>query len=183
MPSNLAFHIAVLPGDGIGEEIMPPCLEILQVLEQKFGGFSLRFEGLEAGAGLYRRSGTALPEETLRRCEAADAILLGAMGLPDVRYPDGREIAPQLDLREAFQLFAGIRPVRSFPGLPIPLRDERAQHLDFVLIRESTEGLFASRGATEIEGDSVVKNALIVSRPACERLFDFAFQLARQRKA
>ena len=133
MPVNSEFHVAVLPGDGIGTEIMPPCVEILDRLARHFGGFSFHFETLEAGAAHYQRSGTALPETVLARTGAADAILFGAMGLPDIRYPDGREIAPQLDLRERFELFAGVRPVRTFPGLPVPLADPRRQNLDFVL--------------------------------------------------
>lgn len=176
-----SFHIAVMPGDGIGCEIMDPCLDLLQRVQRAAGGFALKFETLEAGADLYRRTGTALPEETLRRAGAADAILLGAMGLPDVRYPDGREVGPQLDLREEFQLFAGIRPVRTFPGLPVPLSDPRAASLDFVLIRESTEGLFSSRVRTEFK-DGAARDFLEITRPASERLFDFAFRLARQRR-
>ena len=183
MPVNSAFHIAVLPGDGIGPEIMPPCIELLERLTRHIGGVSLRFEILEAGATHYQRSGEALPEAALARARAADAILLGAMGLPDIRYPDGREIAPQLDLRERFELFAGVRPVRTFPGLPVPLADPRGQALDFVLIRESTEGLFSARGKTRFEGDRAAHDTMTITRGASERLFDFAFDLARRRKA
>ncbi len=175
--------IAVLPGDGIGQEITPPCLDLLSDLAVKLGGPELRFELLPAGAGLYRDIGTALPEATLKSAEKADAILLAAMGLPDVRYADGREIAPQLDLRETFQLFAGVRPVRTFPGLRLPLADPRAAALDFVLVRESTEGLFASRGQTVLDEDIGATEQLVITRVASERLFDFAFDLARRRKA
>ncbi len=183
MPVNSEFHIAVLPGDGIGPEVMAPCVEILGSLARRLGGFSLYFENLEAGAAHYQRSGTALPEEVLARAENADAILFGAMGLPDIRYPDGREIAPQLDMREQFELFAGVRPVRTFPGLPVPIADPRAQALDFVLIRESTEGLFSARGKTRFEDDRAAHDTMTITRGASERLFDFAFHLARRRKA
>ena len=176
------LRIAVLPGDGIGQEITSPCLDLLTDLAARLGSFSLKFEALPAGAGLYRESGTALPDTTLHAAEKADAILLAAMGLPDVRYPDGREIAPQLDLRETFQLFAGVRPVRTFPGLPLPLADPRAASLDFVLIRESTEGLFAGRGKTLVDDDNSATDQLVITRAASERLFDFAFDLARRRK-
>jgi len=176
------LRIAVLPGDGIGQEITSPCLDLLTDLAARLGSFSLKFESLPAGAGLYRETGTALPDATLRAAEKADAILLAAMGLPDVRYPDGREIAPQLDLRETFQLFAGVRPVRTFPGLPLPLADPRAASLDFVLIRESTEGLFAGRGKTLVDEDNSASDQLVITRAASERLFDFAFDLARRRK-
>src|SRR3546814_4609909 len=76
---------------------------------------------------------------------SADAVLLGAMGLPEVRYPDGREISPQVDLRELWGLFAGVRPIRAIAGAPLPLADARAAGIDFVLVREQTEGLFAAR--------------------------------------
>ena len=177
------FHIAVLAGDGIGLEIMPPCLTLLDMLQDQVGGFALRYEALDAGAACYARSGTALPDETVKHAEAADAILLGAMGLPDIRYPDGREIAPQIDLREIFELFAGVRPIKTFPGLPMPLADPRAQTLDFVMIRESTEGLFAGRGKTRMHGDDRAEDTMVITRAASERLFDFAFDLARARKA
>ncbi len=183
MSVNSELHVAVMPGDGIGVEIMPPCVELLQRLARDLGGFSFRFENLEAGAAHYQRSGTALPEEALASAQAADAILFGAMGLPDIRYPDGREIAPQLDMREKFELFAGVRPVRTFPGLPIPLADPRGQNLDFVLIRESTEGLFSARGKTRLEDDRAAHDTMTITRGASERLFDFAFDLARRRKA
>ncbi len=85
MSINNELRIAVLSGDGIGPEVMAPCLELLETLARRAGGFTLAFETLEAGAALYRRSGTALPDETIARADAADAILLGAMGLPEVR--------------------------------------------------------------------------------------------------
>ena len=174
------FHIAVLPGDGIGLEIMPPVLDLLRRCAAS-GGFGLHFEQLDAGADTYRRTGTALSEETLDRIKAADAILLGAMGLPDVRYPDGREITPQIDIREWLELYAGVRPVRTFPGLPAPLADPRGQELDFVLIRESTEGLFSSRNAPHRTEDEAT-DTLRITRAASERLFRFTFELAAARQ-
>jgi 3-isopropylmalate dehydrogenase len=103
------------------------------------------------------------------------------MGLPDVRYSDGTEIAPQLDLRVHYNLFAGVRPIRMVPGGPTPLKDQRAEAIDFVIIRESTEGLFVSRGRGTVENDMVARETLEITRPVSERLFDFAFRLARDR--
>src|SRR5665213_75782 len=138
-----SLHIAVLPGDGIGVEVTDEALTLLRHLGTLDRTLSLDFEMLEAGADHYRRTGIALPEAVMRRAEKADAILFGAMGLPHIRYPDGREIAPQLDLPERLDLYAGVRPVRAIPGLAPVLADPRAATIDFVLIRESTEGLFA----------------------------------------
>jgi len=112
----------------------------------------------------------------------ADAILLGAMGLPGVRYPDGTEITPQIDLRERLGLYAGVRPIRVLPGAPTPLADPRARAIDCVLVRESTEGLFAGRRETRRDGDAVL-DTMRISRPVCERLFTFAFELARARRS
>jgi 3-isopropylmalate dehydrogenase len=108
------------------------------------GGFALTATSHRAGAAQYRDCGTALPRATLAAAARADAILLGAMGLPSVRYPDGTEITPQIDLRMELGLYAGVRPVRTIPGLPPVLSDPRAANLDFVLIRSRRES-FASR--------------------------------------
>ncbi len=177
------FRVAVFPGDGIGPEVVSPTLEALDAVRDVVGGFSLEYERLEAGAALYALTGESLPAETLRRAREADAVLLGAMGMPDVRYPDGTEISPQLDLRERLDLFAGVRPVRALPGLPASLADPRAAGIDFVIVRESTEGLFAARGQTVREGDHAARDTMVITRVACERLFHFAFGLARRRKA
>ena len=176
------FHIAVLPGDGIGPEVVTPSLDVLAAACRAVGGLKLHFTTLEAGALVYRERGVAIEEKTLEAAAAADAVLLGAMGLPEVRYPDGREIAPQVDLRERWQLFAGVRPIRAIPGAPSPLADSRAAEIDFVLVREQTEGLFAARGKTE-QTESEARDVQVISRAACERLFDFCFKLAARRKA
>jgi 3-isopropylmalate dehydrogenase len=175
------FRIAVLPGDGIGCEVMEPCLELLETVAADIGGFRLALEQCEAGAGAYQRTGVALPAETLEIAAKADAILLGAMGLPDVRYPNGTEITPQIDLRERFHLYAGVRPLRVLPGVPIPLADPRARQIDCVLVRESTEGLFAARELTRRDGNDAVLDTMRITRATCERLFDFAFAIARKR--
>jgi len=182
MQSNQRFHIAVLPGDGIGAEVMAPCLRVLNEAAARTGGFALQWDEKPAGAITYRDTGTALPPATMETARKADAILLGAMGLPSIRYPDGTEIAPQLDLRFEFGLYAGIRPVRVLPGMAPILADPRAAAIDFVLIRESTEGLFASRGKGTVTNDSKARDTLVITRAVSERLFDFSFALAAARK-
>ncbi len=182
MSSEPQFDIAVLAGDGIGPEITVPCLALLDTVSAKVGGFALRFKDLPAGAAVYRDTGTAFPDSSRTACRNADAILLAAMGLPDIRYSDGTEISPQIELRFMFDLYAGIRPVRLIPGLALPLADSRAHSVDFVLIRESTEGLFASHGKGEVQDDTVARDTLVITRDNSERLFDFAFRLAERRK-
>jgi 3-isopropylmalate dehydrogenase len=183
MTPSTSFHIAVLPGDGIGHEVMQPCIEIIDAAVRRTGNFELRYEWLEAGAETYRQTGDALPKATFEACKCADAILLGAMGMPHIRYPDGTEIAPQLDLRFDLGLYAGVRPIRAIPGVPSLLGSPRANDIDFVIIRESTEGLFASRGKGVIENDKIARDTLVITRDVCERLFDFSLRLGAQRKA
>ncbi len=175
------FDIAVFDGDGIGPEIMVPTLELLKDLSLK-SGYSLRFLPCAAGAAHYASTGEAFPQVSMETARAADAILLSAMGLPDVRYPDGTEISPQIDLRKDLRLFAGLRPVRIFPGQKTPLRLPEGKTVDFVLIRESTEGLFYTQGRGEVETDEA-RETLRITRAVSEELFAFAFDLARQRKS
>lgn len=175
------FRIAVLPGDGIGPEVMEAALAVLDRLRQKTERLDLNFEILPGGAAHYRDTGVALPEETLRTADSADAILFGAMGLPSVRGTDGTEIVPQLDLRSHFNLYAGVRPCRRLAGTPTPLAHARAADIDFVLIRESTEGLFASRGKGTVDNDAIARDTMVITRATSERFFDFAFRVAERR--
>ncbi|MEO5701220.1 MAG: isocitrate/isopropylmalate dehydrogenase family protein [Casimicrobiaceae bacterium] len=175
------YRIAVLPGDGIGPEVIEAAIPLLEKLCRKQ---SFRFEWNEhpAGAQHYQATGEALPDATLEASRAADAILFGAMGWPAIRYPDGTEIAPQLDLRVALELYAGVRPARAIPGTPPVLADPRAAGIDLVVIRESTEGLFASRGKGTIVDDREASDTMVITRAGSERLHDFSFRLAQRRK-
>ena len=179
---NATFRIATFEGDGIGHEIMPACLHVLEALQRRIGGFRLEHEKLEGGAELYRDRGTDITDEAFEAARQADAILFAAMGLPDVRFPDGTEIAPHLRMRLEFGLFAGLRPARSFPNAPGPLKDPRAANIDVLVIRESTEGLFASRGKGVLIDDREARDTMVITRATCEKLFDKAFELARLRK-
>src|ERR1700742_4038059 len=180
MSANNAFHVAVLAGDGIGPEVMAPALEILRKVETK-AGLDFRFTDAPAGANNYRETGKSMPDSTVRLCEEADAILLGACGLPSVRYPDNTEIMPQVELRFIFDLYAGVRPARLIPGVPSPIVNAQERGIDFVLIRESTEGLFASMGKGVVTHDEA-RETLVITRKTSERLFDFSFRLAQRRK-
>jgi 3-isopropylmalate dehydrogenase len=164
---------------------MDACLALLERTVPKAGGFRLAFERHGAGAAHYRDTGVAFPDAAARACERCDAILFGSMGLPDVRYPDGTEIAPQLDLRRNLDLFAGVRPIRAIPGIPLPLADPRAREIDFVLVREQSEGWFYGRyhpTAGPVSSDEIAYDIGRVTRKGSERLFEFAFGLAAQRK-
>ena len=175
-------RIAVFAGDGIGNEIIPPTIEILRTLEDKLGGFRLTFEEHQAGATYFAETGRDISPESMKAAGDADAILLGAMGMPDIRHPDGTEIAPHLTMREEFHLVAGVRPVKAYPNVPQRLADERAANIDFIVLRESTEGLFYSRDKGEVRDDKVAYETLRISRDVSEELIDVAFDLAAQRK-
>ena len=175
------YRIAVLAGDGIGPEVTAEALKVLHAVAVP-GRLEFGFEEMEAGAGCYRRTGEELPRETLEVCQAADAILFGAAGLPDVRFPDGTEIAPQLTLRIALDLYVGLRPIRLHPGVPAPLRLADRERIDYVIMRENTEGLYASRGAGVLVGGHVATDTLVVTRPGVLRICRQAFELARRRR-
>src|SRR5258707_12135776 len=180
MSAHNALHVAVLAGDGIGPEVMAPALEVLRKIETP--DLKFRFTDAPAGANNYRETGKSMPDSTIRLCEEADAILLGACGLPSVRYPDNTEIAPQIELRFHFDLYAGVRPARLVPGVPSPIVGADQRGIDLVLIRESTEGLFASMGKGVVT-DTEARETLVITRKTSERLFEFSFRLAERRNA
>ena len=181
MSANNAFHIAVLAGDGIGPEVMAPALEVLRKVGER-SGLGFRFTEAPAGANNYLATGKSMPDTTIKLCEEADAILLGACGLPSVRYPDNTEIAPQIELRFIFDLYAGVRPARLIPGVPSPIVGADQRGIDLVVIRESTEGLFASMGKGVVTHEDA-RETMVITRKTSERLFEFSFRLAERRKA
>lgn len=174
------YRIAVIGGDGIGPEVIGGAVEVLAASSRVVGGFDLDFLAAPAGAGTYLERGNALPETSLATCRAADAILLGACGLPGVRYPDGTEIIPQVTLRIVLDLYAGVRPARRIEGVPTPLAGDPA--VDFVIVRENTEGIFASLGAGIVLGDQVATDTQVITRRGTERVVRAAFALAQRRR-
>ena len=118
MAAGSELRIAVLPGDGVGHEVMDACLTLLDRLQKIVGGYQLAYCPLRAGAAFYRENGVDISDESFAELHKVDAILLGAMGLPEIRYPDGTEIAPHLKMRNEFDLFAGVRPVKAYPNTP-----------------------------------------------------------------
>src|SRR5947207_5540255 len=182
MRANDSFHIAVLPGDGIGPEVMAPALAVLEKVAASRPELKFRFTEAPAGAGHYRDTGSSMPEATIKLCKEADAILLGACGLPHIRYPDNTEIMPQVELRFMFELYAGVRPCRLIPNVPSPIVGAAERGIDLIVIRESTEGLFASMGKGVVTATEA-RETLLITRNTCERLFDFSFRLAQRRKA
>ncbi len=175
-------RVAVLPGDGAGPEVMAEALKVLRAAESRLGGFRLEFQEFSAGAAEYLRSGDPLPAATLEAVKQFDAILLGAMGLPDVRWPSGVEMVPQIDLREKLDLYCGVRPIYLYHESHCPLKGFTAGQIDFVIIRESTEGLFSARARHPSPDADHAEDRMLITRRGSERLFRAAFAEARRRR-
>ncbi|MEM9682049.1 MAG: isocitrate/isopropylmalate family dehydrogenase [Pseudomonadota bacterium] len=183
--NETSFQIAVFRGDGIGVDVTDATLAVIDAARQRTGGFRLECRDWAAGAGYFKETGLDIAPGAEDAAGEADAILLGAIGLPEVRHADGTEISPHLRLREIFQLYAGVRPVRAYPNVPRRLADPRAAEIDMVILRESTEGLFYSAAAHDrdtIATDDEVQDILRITRPTTEKLHDFAFRLAAKRR-
>jgi 3-isopropylmalate dehydrogenase len=178
-----SYRIALLPGDGIGPECMAATRVVLDALCDRRPDLQLDFTSYRAGAGLYRESGVTLPDGVLADCLDADAVLLSAIGLPDVRFPDGTEVQPQMmmGLRRALGLHSAVRPVKLYSGVAGALR-ETGPGIDFVVVRENLEGLFASFGGGGMVGDEVATDTMVITRKGTTQVCEYAFRLAARRK-
>jgi 3-isopropylmalate dehydrogenase len=174
------FDIAVLPGDGIGIDVTVEAVKVLRAVERG-SDFRLNLAEHPCGAVCFQQTGSDLPERTLSACKAADAVLLGAMGHPDVRKPDGTELTPQVTLRVLLDLYAGVRPCKLYPGARTPLAGVQPGDIDLVILREQSEGLFASQQGGIILRDELATDTLVMTRRGVERICDFGFRLARDR--
>ena len=174
------YKIAVLPGDGIGPEVMKEALKVLKAVEGAFPELRFQCREYPTGARCYVEQGSDLPAETMKACKESDAILFGSAGLPEVRYADGTEIAPQLTLRFTLDLYAGIRPIKKYPGIRPVLAGDPP--IDYVIFRENTEGLYASRGGGVRVGNELAVDNMVITRKGTERIVKYAFRLAQKRK-
>ena len=174
------YQIVVIPGDGIGPELVQSAVTVLEAIQRLDGRFRLAFDERQAGAGEYRETGRNISDDTLAACREADAVLKGPVGLPDVRLPDGTE-AGLLGgvLRTGLDTYANVRPTRLLPGISAPIRREPGE-IDYVIVRENTEGLYASRGRG-VANKWAASDVLFMTRPGVERICRYAFELARRR--
>ncbi len=178
-PAMNTYDIVTIDGDGIGPEV---CQSTVTVLRQACGE-RLRFSAADGGAAHHVKTGAVLPADTFEACRAAHAILHGAAGLPGVTYSDGTEVGNDLHLQLRFRLdlYANVRPIRLYRGVTSPLAGWQAGSIDYVIVRENTEGLYASRGAGVNLRGEVVTDTLVMTRKGVERVARFAFELARRR--
>lgn len=182
---NKSLQVAMIKGDGIGVDVCDATIAVVDAALAKVGGSALSYLDIHAGASYFAENGKDIEDGGEGRAGEADAIFLGAIGLPSIRHADGTEISPHLRLRERFGLYAGVRPVKAYPNAPQRLADPRAASIDMIILRESTEGLFYSaavHGRTKFVGDEEVYDTLKISRHVTERLHAFGFNLARRRK-
>ncbi len=178
-------QIALIRGDGIGVDVADAAMAVAALAVSRAGLPAFAVDEIAAGAGYFSDCGTDIEPGGEERAGKADAIFLGAIGLPAIRHTDGTEISPHLRLRDRFGLYAGVRPVKAYPNAPQRLADPRAASIDLIILRESTEGLFYSaaahnRGTTETP--EMVEDTLRITRSTTERLHEFGFRLAKRRR-
>jgi tartrate dehydrogenase/decarboxylase / D-malate dehydrogenase len=174
-------RIALYPGDGIGVEVTDATIEVLSAVEAKLGTYRVSYEQFDWGMTYYDRCGRVAPEDFLETLRGFDAIFLGAIGWP-ARLPDHVTLAPLIRLRQAFDLYACVRPARTFPGVTGPLRDDRP--IDVVVVRENSEGEYVDNGGVIASGtpDEVAVQSAVHTRRGIDRILKFSFQLARTRR-
>ena len=174
------YRIALYPGDGIGGDVVDATVAVLAAC-QRSGGFRLEYERFDWGMAHYDRHGRVAPEDFLATLRGFDAIFLGAVGWP-ARLPDHITLAPLIRLRQAFDLYACVRPARTFPGVPGPLRN--LTPIDLVVVHENSEGEYIDNGGLLATGtpDEVAVQSAVHTRRGIERILRFSFALARTRR-
>ena len=176
------YRIAVIPGDGIGKEVIPAGVEVLAALAQRDGGFELAFDHFDWGSDYYKANGVMMPADGREQIRRHDAIFFGAVGAPDV--PDHVSLwGLRLAICQPFDQYANVRPTRILPGIVSPLRDVTGPELDWVIVRENSEGEYAGVGGRVHRGlpEEVATDVSVMTRVGVTRIFRFAFALARSR--
>jgi tartrate dehydrogenase/decarboxylase/D-malate dehydrogenase len=177
------YRVAVIAGDGVGQEVIPAGVRVLEATAAADGSFVLDWEGLPWGSAYYRRTGRMMPEDGLQLLRRADAIYLGAVGWPDV--PDHVTLwGLLLPIRQRFNLYVNLRPVKLFPGVRCPLRDKGPGDIDMLCVRENTEGEYAGAGGRVHLGfgHEVAVQADIFTRTGVEQVVRYAFEQASSRR-
>jgi tartrate dehydrogenase/decarboxylase/D-malate dehydrogenase len=178
-----AHRIAVIPGDGIGPEVVPEAIRVLDRLAD-LGGFALTWQAFDWNCDRYRREGAMMPPDGLEQLRGFDAIFLGAVGHPDV--PDHVSLWGLLiPIRRAFDQYVNLRPIRLFDGVRSPLDRSRFTDIDFVVVRENTEGEYSQIGGRIFEGtpQEMAIQESVFTRRGVERVIRYAFEVARTRRA
>ncbi len=174
--------IAAIPADGIGPEVISAGLQVLEALSQKSGDLSFDIEQFDWGSDYYHKHGRMMPEDGLETLKAFDAIFFGAVGAPDV--PDHVTLwGLRLPICQGFDQYANVRPTRILPGIPSPLAGKGPGDLDWVIVRENSEGEYSGAGGRVHRGlpEEVATEVSIFTRTGVQRVMRFAFRLAQTR--
>ncbi|NHF72018.1 tartrate dehydrogenase [Paracoccus xiamenensis] len=180
--SKRIHKIAAIGGDGIGIEVVDACLEVLDALAERDGGFAFDVESFDWGTDRFKRTGAFMPEDGAEQLRAFDAILFGAVGAPDVA--DHLTLwGLRLAICQPLDQYANVRPTRVLPGIQSPLRGVNGDELDWVIVRENSEGEYAGQGGRSHPGLplEVATDVSIFTRAGIERIMRFAFRLAQSR--
>jgi len=176
-----SYNIAVIPGDGTGPEVVAEGLKVINAISEK-EGFKINLANFDFGGERYLKTNEVLPESAVSDLSKFDAIFLGAIGHPDVK-PGILEKGILLKLRFELDQYINLRPVKLYPGIECPLKDKGPEHIDFVVVRENTEGLYAGAGGFLKKGtaDEVAVQESINTRKGVERCIRYAFEYCRKR--
>ncbi|MBV8151072.1 MAG: tartrate dehydrogenase [Candidatus Eremiobacteraeota bacterium] len=175
------YRIAVIPGDGIGQEVVPEGIKVLDAVAKR-GGFRFQWDHFSWSCEEYLMTGKMMPDGALERIRGHDAIFLGAVGFPTV--PDHVSLWGLLiPIRRQFQQYVNVRPVRLMPGVPSPLANRTPEEIDFLVVRENNEGEYSSIGGRLYDGtpDEVVIQETIFTRRGVDRILKYAFDVAAGR--
>ncbi len=175
------YKIAVVPGDGTGPEVVREGLKVLEAVAQK-KNFTYELTDYDLGGERYKRTGETLPDSVLEEFRSFNAIYLGAIGHPDVT-PGILEKQILLRMRFDLDLYINLRPVKLFPGVDTPIKDKGPEEIDYVVVRENTEGLYAGSGGFLKKGtpDEVAIQESVNTRKGVERCLRYAFELCQKR--
>lgn len=180
-PMASQYAVALIPGDGIGREVVPAAVEVLEAVGRKHG-IGFRWTEHDWSCDRYVRTGAMMPADGVDQVREADAILLGAVGSPGV--PDHVSLwGLLLPLRRGLRQYACVRPVKLLPGVRTPLAGRGPQDVDFVIVRENNEGEYSQVGGRMYEGteDELVIQENVFTRRGCDRIIEYAFRLAEAR--
>lgn len=174
--------IAVIPGDGIGKEVIPAGVKVLEELQAKYGGFRLHFRTFPWGSDYYRQTGAMMPADGLSTLRPFDAIYFGAVGDPSIA-DDVTLWGLRLKICQGFDQYASVRPARLLPGVCSPLRDVMPGDLDWIIVRENSEGEYAGHGGRAHRGyaEEIGTEVAVFTRAGISRIMRFAFELASTR--
>ena len=177
-----SYKIAAIPGDGIGAEVVAAGVEVLHAIAKRDGGFTVAVDQFDWGGDYYKKHGRMMPENGRDQIRHHDAILFGSAGHPDI--PDHITLwGLRLAICQPFDQYANVRPTRVLPGITSPLRHVADKELDWVIVRENSEGEYAGVGGRAHQGSplEVATDVAMFTRAGVERVMRFAFRLARSR--